>query len=348
MADSQRTTGELARAVEALLSERTSGEVKVRDLQPLVGGACQDNYRLELSFSTGELQGDRRMALRSDARKSLPGSLLRRDEFQVIGAAVAAGVRTPAARWFTEGLVRPGAGAYFLDWAEGEAIGRRVVKHPELQAARETLPEALAAELAKIHTVTRTSALDLDLDRGRPRPGGGGPAAAALVFARAMADEMKEPHPAIELALRWLTDHAPGGEEETLVHGDFRTGNFLVTPQGLSAVLDWEFARFGDPMEDVGWLCVRDWRFGQLQLPAGGLARRERFYEAYARASGRAVDPRKVHWWEVMGNVRWGVGSVMQGERYLSGEESDLELIAIARRAVEMEYEALRLIEKGA
>jgi hypothetical protein len=49
-----------------------------------------------------------------------------------------------------------------------------------------------------------------------------------------------------------------------------------------------------------------------------------------------------------MGNVRWGVGSVMQGERYLSGEESDLELIAIARRAVEMEYEALRLIEKGA
>jgi len=348
MADSQRTTGELARAVEALLSERTSGEVKVRDLQPLAGGACQDNYRLELSFSSGDLQGDRRMALRSDARKSLPGSLLRRDEFQVIGAAVAAGVRTPAARWFTEGLVRPGAGAYFLDWAEGEAIGRRVVKHPELQAARETLPEALAAELAKIHTVTRASAPDLDLDRGRPRPTGGGPAAAALVFARAMADEMPEPHPAIELALRWLSDHAPGGEEETLVHGDFRTGNFLVTPQGLSAVLDWEFARFGDPMEDVGWLCVRDWRFGQLQLPAGGLARRERFYEAYARASGRAVDPGKVHWWEVMGNVRWGVGSVMQGERYLSGEEPDLELIAIARRAVEMEYEALRLIEKGA
>ena len=347
MAETQRTSEELARAVEALLSERTGAEVKVRQLQPLIGGACQDNYRLELTFSGGELQGDRRMVLRSDARKSLPGSLVRKDEFQVIGAAVAAGVRTPAARWFSEGLVRPGAGAYFLDWVEGEAIGRRVVKHPELQAARETLPEALAAELAKIHTVTRASAPQLaDLDRGQPSPRS--PAAAALAFGRVMADGMKEPHPAVELALRWLADHAPGAEEETLVHGDFRTGNFLVTPQGLSAVLDWEFARFGDPMEDVGWLCMRDWRFGQLQLPAGGLARRDRFYDAYARASGRAVDPRKVHWWEVMGNVRWAVGSVMQGERYLSGEESDLELIAIARRAVEMEYEALRLIEEGA
>jgi aminoglycoside phosphotransferase (APT) family kinase protein len=346
MPETQRTNDELARAVEVLLSERTGGEVKVRELQPLFGGACQDNYRVELTFARGELAGDRRMVLRSDAHQSLPGSLRRKDEFEVIGASVAAGVRTPAARWRSEGLVRPGAGAYLLDWAEGEAIGRRVVKHPELAAARETLPEVLAAELAKIHTVTRATAPIPALDHGQPP--GKRPAENALAFARAFADQMRQPHPAVELALRWLYDHVPAGEEETLVHGDFRVGNFLVTPAGLSAVLDWEFARFGDPMEDVAWLCVRDWRFGQLQLPAGGLATRQRFYGAYARASGRAVDPGKVHWWEVMGNVRWGVGSVMQGERYLSGEESDLELIAIARRAVEMEYEALRLIEKGA
>lgn len=348
MAESQRTADDLPRAVEALLSERTGGPVKVRALAPLFGGACQDNYKVDLTFSAsaGELQGDRRMVLRSDANQSLPGSVGRKEEFDVIRAAVRAGVRTPAARWLSEGLVRQGAHAYFLDWVEGEAIGRRVVKHPELAAARERLPEELAAELAKIHTITRASepALASGLDRGRAAPGAVG---AALAFARASADAMKEPHPAVELALRWLADHAPAREEETLVHGDFRTGNFMVTPAGLSAVLDWEFAHFGDPMEDVAWLCLRDWRFGQLKLPAGGVARRDRFYQAYARASGREVDPVKVHWWEVMGNVRWGVGSVMQGERYLSGEESDLELIAIARRAVEMEYEALRLIERG-
>jgi aminoglycoside phosphotransferase (APT) family kinase protein len=346
MPETQRTTEELARAVEALLSERTGAEVQVKALQPLFGGACQDNYKVELAFSGGEFAGDRRMVLRSDANQSLPDSLNRAQEFQVIQAAVAAGVRTPPARWLSEGLVRPGAGAYFLDWAEGEAIGRRVVKHPELAAARESLPEALAAELAKVHTVTRASARGLAIDR--EGQAGKGPAASALAHARMMAGRMKEPHPAVELGLRWCADHVPASEEETLVHGDYRTGNFLVTPAGLSAVLDWEFAHFSDPMEDVGWICVRDWRFGQNQLPAGGLATRQRFYDAYAKASGRAVDPAKVHWWEVMGNLRWAVGSVMQGERYLSGEESDLELIAIARRAVEMEYEALRLIEKGA
>jgi aminoglycoside phosphotransferase (APT) family kinase protein len=345
MADSQRTGEELQRAVEALLGERTGGEVKVRDLRPLFGGACQDNYRVDLEIARGELAGARRMVLRSDANQSLPGSVGRREEFHVIQAAVAAGVRTPRVHWLCEGLVRPGKHAYFMDWAEGEAIGRRVVKHPELAKARETLPEALATELARIHSITRARSPDLPVDRGQPP---GDPARAAIAFARDMARACQEPHPAIELALRWLEDHLPAGSEETLVHGDFRVGNFLVTTDGLSAVLDWEFSHFGDPMEDVAWLCVRDWRFGQLQLAAGGLARRERFHAAYEKASGRAVDPGRAHWWEVMGNARWAVGSVMQGERYLSGEESDLELIAIARRAVEMEYEALRLIEKGA
>jgi hypothetical protein len=91
-----------------------------------------------------------------------------------------------------------------------------------------------------------------------------------------------------------------------------------------------------------------DWRFGRLDKPVGGFASREALHEAYAKASGRKVRPEDVHFWEVLGNVNWATGSVHQGERYLSGEETDIELIAIARRAVEMEYEALRLIEQGA
>jgi len=70
-------------------------------------------------------------------------------------------------------------------------------------------------------------------------------------------------------------------------------------------------------------------------------------HEAYAKASGRVVDEATVLWWEVIGNLRWALGSVHQGERYLSGEQTDLELIAIARRNVEMEFEALRLIRRG-
>jgi aminoglycoside phosphotransferase (APT) family kinase protein len=154
------------------------------------------------------------------------------------------------------------------------------------------------------------------------------------------------PRPALELIVSWLDANRPTPSEVTLVHGDFRLGNFMVAKDGLTGVLDWEFARWGSPFEDVAWLCLRDWRFGQLKNAAGGFCARSVWYEAYARASGRKVDPNIVRYWEIMGNVRWALGAFMQGLRYLSGSEADFELIAIGRRAQEMEFEALRLIEE--
>lgn len=303
---------------------------------PLHGGACQDNYRVEVA----KAGGSEVLALRSDAKQALPGSIDRSSEFAVINAAVAAGVKTPAAKWLGRDVVRDGAHAYFMQWVAGEAIGRRVVRNPELAAARERLPIELAENLARIHSITPSKRLPLT-------PARGSPARAAIEFSYALLDALPAPYPAVELALRWLERHRPTEEDVVLVHGDFRTGNFMVGPDGLTAVLDWEFAHWGSPFEDLGWLSVRDWRFGQLDKPIGGFAQREPFYRAYAEYSGRTVNLEHVHWWEVFGNVRWAIGSVAQGERYLSGQERDLELIAIARRSTEMEHEALRLIKKG-
>ncbi len=334
---------ELQRRIEAHLRQQTAGQVAIRSLSRLPGGACQDNFRVDVWLETGEIPGERRLVLRSDARQSLPASIGRFEEYAVVRAAAAAGVATPNARWLTRDLVRDGAYAYFMDWVEGEAIGRRVIRNPELAEARRKLPAQLAAALSRIHSVSPVTAPDLvfrnltDLS----------PSQAALVGLRKQMDEMKEPHLALELALDWLEQHQFPSEHRTLVHGDFRTGNFMVGPTGLAAVLDWEFSHWGDPMEDLGWLSVRDWRFGQLDKPIGGFAERDAFYDAYQTASGRSVNRKHVHYWEVAGNVRWAAGSIYQGERYLSGEETDIELVAIARRAVEMEFEALRLIEKG-
>jgi len=321
------------RIAEAL----TEHGAELREVKPLHGGACQENFRVDVVVDGKPT----RLALRSDAASSLPQSIRRNAEFAVIGAAVEAGVPTPAARWLSPSLLHEGRDAYFLDWAEGEAIGRRVVRNKELEAARQSLPGSLAQALAKIHTVTPKSA-------PLPLPGGDiSPAKRALAELRAMLDRMPGVYPAVELGISFLESRAPEKEETVLVHGDFRTGNFLVTPQGLSALLDWEFAHFGSPYEDLSWISVRDWRFGRNDKPIGGFATREPFYAAYAEASGRTVDLAQVYWWEVFGNLRWAVGSVFQGERYLSGEEQDLELIAIARRSVEMEFEALRLVHKG-
>lgn len=322
---------------EAIAAAVARNGATLLSCKPLYGGACQENFRLELTLAEQPLT----LALRSDAVKGLPSSLKRAEEFQVVQAAVAAGVKTPSARWLTPDLLRKGADAYFLDWAPGEAIGRRVLRSPELAEARKTLPTTLAQSLARLHRVTPGLA---KLPFSPPTQS---PALQALEDLHAMIARLSGNFLAVEFALAWLSTRLPRDERTVLVHGDFRTGNFLVTPDGLAAILDWEFSHYGSPYEDLSWISVRDWRFGRLDLPVGGFAARAPFYAAYEEAGGQKVDWADVLWWEIIGNLRWAVGSVFQGERYLSGDETDLELVAIARRNVEMEFEALRLIRRG-
>jgi aminoglycoside phosphotransferase (APT) family kinase protein len=339
---------ELRARVEAHLEAAAQTAVRVASLERLAGGACQDNYVLVARFASGALAGERKLVLRSDARTSLPGSLDRAQEHDVIRAAVAVGVRTPEARWLAKDLVRSQSHAYFLDWVDGEAIGRRVVGSPKLATARQRLAAQCATELARIHSVTPLTHPSLFPRGSSAAPSTGDAAEDALTFLRGMLDTLVEPRPALELCLRWLRANPPPKKDVTLVHGDFRTGNLMVTPDGLAGVLDWEFSHWGAPAEDLAWMCLRDWRFGQLSLAAGGFAPRARLYEEYEHASGRRVDAREVTYWEVMGNVRWAAASLLQGERYMSGGDSDIELVGVARRAIEMEFEALRLLELAA
>lgn len=331
----------LASRVQDRIGSLTGVRVNDVTVTALHGGACQENFRVDLRLDGAP----RRFALRSDAPTALPGSLGRAQEFAVIECAHAAGAQTPAARWLSPGLIRPGADAYFLDWLEGEAIGARVTRHPALEAARVVLPKALAECLAAIHTVTPQTASDLPIER-QPFMLQADPADAAIGFLAKLLDQLPRPRPACEFALGWLRANRPSAPRLRLVHGDFRTGNFMVDATGLAGVLDWEFAHWGDASEDLAWLCVRDWRFGQLDKAAGGICDRATFYQAYAAASGRPVDAARVHFWEVLGNLRWGAATAFQGLRYAAGQ-TDLELLAIPRRAAEMEFEALRLIEAG-
>lgn len=313
-------------------------DVLLESLTPLAGGACQDNFRVV----TASPDGKRCWVLRSDAQNSIAGSIDRRREYHVIDAAVRAGVRTPKAHGLTQSLLREGAYAYLLEWADGDAIGRKIVKAPELEQARTGLAASLGAELAKIHSVTPTSQLEASLGVAPEKP-----MQHALNLQRSRIDALQTRRLGTELVYRWLCENAPVLDEVVLVHGDFRTGNFLVTPEGLSAVLDWEFARWGSRYEDLAWITMRDWRFGVLSKPVGGFATRAPFYEAYERASGHTVNLACAHYFEVLGNLAWAVGSIAQAERYLVGGERNIELLAIGRRAAEMEWEALRLIERG-
>jgi aminoglycoside phosphotransferase (APT) family kinase protein len=309
----------------------------------LSGGACQDNFAIEL-ISNSTKQS---VVLRTDKGGSLLSSLSKRDEFKVAELVYKAGVKTPKPVYLEEKSSVIGAPFYLMEKIAGKATGRYITKDKELDSYRKTnMVSDLASNLAKLHTVNPNSVTDRDLKQKLKLVTIDTYISQAIADLRQSLDELPEAHPAIELCLYWMETHAPNIDQIVLVHGDFRTGNFMMNSEGLQGILDFEFAHWGDRHEDIAWLCMRDWRFGRLNKEVGGFGDRKDFYREYETTSGIPVDPRKVSFWEIMGNVRWAIGSAQQAERHLSGKDKGIELASIGRRTAEMEWEAMRLIEE--
>jgi aminoglycoside phosphotransferase (APT) family kinase protein len=238
-------------------------------------------------------------------------------EADLIRAAGAVGV--PVAEIVATGG-DDGLGAPWLvaERVEGETIPRRILRDDALVDARAALTGQCGAALAALHSVDPDSVDGLhELDQ--------------VQQFRELVDTLGQPHPAFELGFRWLEEHRPPPSGRAVVHGDFRHGNLIVGPDGLRAVLDWELAHLGDPLEDLGWLCVRAWRFGGPG-PVGGFGEREDLYAAYEAAGGRTVDPEIARWWEVLGTLKWGVMCIIQTATHLTGQSRSMELAAIGRR----------------
>jgi aminoglycoside phosphotransferase (APT) family kinase protein len=308
-------------------------------MTPIAGGASRETWAVDAEIG-GVAEA---LVLRMDLASSMnPDALSRSQEFALLSAAHAAGVLAPRPRWLDAGGTALGRPFLLMDRVGGESIGPRVVRRPELAAARAHLPAQMAAQLALIHAID-SAPLDF-----LPRPPASQtPALHALDQTRRVIDSIDLQSPALEFGLRWLAERAPLSERQTLIHGDFRIGNLLVGPDGLKAVIDWEFAHVGDPHEDLAWPCVRDWRFGNATLRVGGVGELDPYLEAYESASGRDVDRTALRWWEIMGNVRWAATCHVQAHRHLSGADPSVELASLGRRAAEVELEFLKQIEEA-
>ena len=306
------------------------------DIRPLAGGAIQENWLLDLRVEGGPWAGRHELVLRTDAASRIAASHGRAEEFALLCAAWRAGVTVPEPLWLCRDRAVLGQPFAVMRRVAGTAEGRLIVKPHGPGGDKTALTERLGEELATIHGITPPRA-ELDF-LAPPRLG---PALDAVARLRGYLDAVGRPYPGLEWGLRWAERHAPPTVEVVLVHQDFRTGNYMVDAAGLTAVLDWEFAAWGAPMSDLGWFCARCWRFGQVELEAGGIAPRAPFYRGYERASGRRVDPQAVAYWEVMAHLRWAAIALQQGERHLTGGEASLELALTGRRAAELELAVL-------
>ncbi len=331
----------LAELPAFFMTQTGAREVALADVRLMTGGAVRETWRLDatLRFADGREETQQLVLM------SFPPSEARAfgaaEEFRLLQAARAAGVPAPEPLYVGENVLSQPF--YVMRRLVGESIGRRIVREPALARARELLPRQLGVALAAIHRL-RWDVPELAFLR-RPPPGGSPALFELETIEQTFREAAVEPHPAFELTIRWLGRNAPAATDVTFVHGDYRNGNVLVGEEGLRAVFDWELAHVGDPFEDLGWMCVRSWRFGRDELPVGGIGPREPFYAAYAEASGRAVDPEAVRWWEVYGNLRWGVFTVLMTRPFLDGATASIELASIGRRTAETEIELLSLIE---
>ena len=313
----------------AWLTRAEAAPVAIIRMAMLSGGAVQQNWALDVSVDGME----QHWVLRTDNAAVLSVSLSRTAEFALLRAAFEAGVAVPQPLHCCTDAGVTGAPFFVMQRVTGVAQGHRLVRqeNPGLAAA-------LGRELARIHTILP------------PRPElaflGAPPADPALDYVarqRAALDAAGTPRPVLEWGLRHLERHAPAPGAIVLNHNDFRTGNMMVADGTVTGVLDWEFAGWGDPHADLGWLCAPCWRFGNLAAEAGGIGPREELYAGYRAGGGGEVDPVRVAWWELAATIRWAVIAADQAGRHLSGQETNLELALTGHIVPELEWDILRM-----
>lgn len=315
-----------------VVGRHLGAEHTIESLRRLSGGASRETWSFEAVVDTGERIP---LVLRLDppAAAAMAAPV---DEYALIEAAGAVGVPVAPLRFRLEDDDGLGSG-FVSDLVEGETLGRRIVGDDEYAEARAGLAAECGRILAALHSVP-TEPLPL-----KPVADGRSSADSQLDLFEKLLDGYDVARPVLELALRWLRENDSAEGRPVLVHGDFRIGNFIVGPAGLRAVLDWELAHLGDPAEDVGWLCTRSWRFGGSGR-VGGVGELDDLLSAYESAGGVHLTPERVRYWEVLGNLRWGVIAIAQAFSHLHGVRRSVELAAIGRRVTEVEHDLMELL----
>lgn len=305
------------------------GTVTVEDLTRLPGGASRETW----SFDAVGADGSRaELVLRRDppGRPGEPGAMTR--EARVIEAARAAGLAVPEVLLSTDEPALWGTAGLVMRRVAGETIARRILRDDDYRQAREVLVRQVGRFAAGLHALEVPGHL---------------PAADPLRGLRAQLAEVEQVSPVFDLALRTLEADRPPARQPVIVHGDLRLGNLIVGPDSLRAVIDWELVHAGNPAEDLGWFCVKAWRFG-ARAPAAGLGSREELLAAYRGAGGAEVTLDELRWWEVFGTLRWGVICMEQAQAHLSGAHRSVELAAVGRRVCEQEWDLLLLLAPDA
>ena len=324
---------------EWLAAQSGADKVHIEPPALLPGGAVQQNWALDVEFARGQLPGRQRLVLRANFQTPLPASRPKDEEFAILRAVATAGVTVPEPLWLCDDARIIGQPFFVMRRCVGDAAAAGLVADAARQGFGPALADQLARELARLHSLSPGDAGLAGLGRSPTSS-----ALAQIAEYRKWLTELCANSIVLSAALDWLKDKAPHHRQTSLVHRDFRCGNFLVDGGHLIAILDWEFAGWGDPHEDIGWFCAACWRAGADDQEAGGLTSRNGFYRAYEAAGGGPVDSGAVAYWEIMAHLRWAIIARQQGARAAAGDAPQHELQEAAARVPNLERSLAAMI----
>lgn len=304
---------EITRCLNAFLAEQLEGAFEVSDPRWFTGGVSKIQVGFTLTWDApGRGRSEDRMVVRMDPAESL-NTTSRVREFELL-RAFAGVIPVPATYWvdsearhfpepalvyaFASGVSKP-SGA-----TTGQVTGLGTVFGPHL---RGLLAPQFMEHLARIHTFDHTTAQLTSLDV--PRPGSTDAALWQLNRARRVWEEDRgEDYPLMEVAANWLERNLPVPDRLSIVHGDYRSGNFLFDEATghIHAWLDWERGHLGDRHRDLAW--TTQLTFGHYDSDGGGGSRYyvcglvplDEFYDTYTALSGLSVDPVRLRFYQIL------------------------------------------------
>ncbi|HEV2982595.1 MAG TPA: phosphotransferase family protein [Solirubrobacteraceae bacterium] len=290
--------------------------------------------------------------LRRPPRPPLPPSahdVLR--EARLLRALSDTPARVPAVLAVGEDETTIGSPFYVMEYIEGEVMVASIPSYLDVPERRQEIAWELIESLAEIHAVD-WGAVGLE---GFGKPTGYLERQLRRFLGLWEINKTRE-IPAVERVGTWLAENLPESGPATIVHGDYRLGNTIYAPRAparLEAVLDWEMATIGDPLADVGYLCMmwteRGDPEGGLREALGSITRREGFptraelIGRYEQRTGRSM--RDLRWYTTL--AVWKSVVFMEGnyKRAVAGATDDPYLktfgegvLELARRAEDVAY----------
>ena len=312
---------DLDNKVAEFIKQQTGEAASVRDLTRVPGGFSYETWSLDATWTDKDGAHDGRLILRRAPRGGVLEPYDASREFRVLRALEDSPVPSPRALWCDATGDVLGTSFYLMEFVDGSIP---LPWDESIDApTRTAMHEAFTDTLAALHTFDWKSA-DLDF-LGIPEVETD-PAALELDRCREVLDRIAlRPYPVLREVIAWLDERRPRTPRLSVIHDDYRMGNFIWRDGQIVSLLDWERAFIGDPMADIA--------FTRLEALAGWCSISGAIAERYTEKSGIEIDEGRVAYYSTLEMLKATLVGLTGLKAFAEGRTCDLRLIQIGRYA---------------